>query len=51
MTLDLFEFTVRVNLTGTFNVCRQVAQVMANQDAFTDDGKKERSRFLGDDCY
>lgn len=38
MTVDLFDFTVRVNLIGTFNVCRQVAQVMANQDAFTEDG-------------
>ncbi|KAI9022287.1 hypothetical protein CLU79DRAFT_180079 [Phycomyces nitens] len=34
MTLEMFESTVRVNLIGTFNVCRQVAQLMANQDAF-----------------
>ncbi|KAL1927278.1 hypothetical protein VTP01DRAFT_3907 [Rhizomucor pusillus] len=40
MTVDLFDFTVRVNLIGTFNVCRQVAQVMANQDAFTEDGER-----------
>ncbi|KAI8377531.1 uncharacterized protein BYT42DRAFT_497231 [Radiomyces spectabilis] len=40
MTLDLFDFTVRVNLIGTFNVCRQVAQIMANQDAFTEDGER-----------
>ncbi|RCH94478.1 Dehydrogenase [Rhizopus azygosporus] len=40
MTLDLFEFTVRVNLIGTFNVCKQVAQVMANQDPYTDDGER-----------
>jgi NAD(P)-dependent dehydrogenase (short-subunit alcohol dehydrogenase family) len=40
MTLDLFEFTIRVNLIGTFNVCKQVAQIMANQDAFTEDGER-----------
>ncbi|KAI8144184.1 hypothetical protein BJV82DRAFT_608599 [Fennellomyces sp. T-0311] len=40
MSLDIFEFTIRVNLIGTFNVCRQVAQVMANQDAFDDDGER-----------
>ncbi|CAO3588180.1 unnamed protein product [Absidia cylindrospora] len=40
MTLDLFEFTVRVNLIGTFNVCRQVAQVLVNQDPFTEDGER-----------
>ncbi|KAI8888524.1 NAD(P)-binding protein [Backusella circina FSU 941] len=40
MTVDLFEFTVRVNLIGTFNVCKQVAQVMANQDAFTEDNER-----------
>ncbi|KAI7904438.1 uncharacterized protein BX663DRAFT_505040 [Cokeromyces recurvatus] len=37
MTLELFEFTVRVNLIGTFNVCKQVAQVMANQDTLNDE--------------
>lgn len=40
MTVDLFEFTVRVNLIGTFNVCKQVAQVMANQDPYTEDGER-----------
>ena len=38
MSLEIFEFTIRVNLIGTFNVCRQVAQVMANQDPFNEDG-------------
>ncbi|KAG2225879.1 hypothetical protein INT45_006575 [Circinella minor] len=40
MTLEIFEFTIRVNLIGTFNVCRQVAQVMANQDPFNEDGER-----------
>ncbi|CDS10421.1 hypothetical protein LRAMOSA03097 [Lichtheimia ramosa] len=41
MTMDLFDFIVRVNLLGTFNVCRQVAQVMANQDkTYTEDGER-----------
>lgn len=40
MTIDLFEFTIRVNLIGTFNVCKQAAQIMANQDAFTEDGER-----------
>ncbi|KAG0171588.1 Dehydrogenase [Apophysomyces sp. BC1015] len=40
LTMDLFDFTVRVNLVGTFNVCRQVAQIMANQDPFNDDGER-----------
>jgi NAD(P)-dependent dehydrogenase (short-subunit alcohol dehydrogenase family) len=40
MTVDLFDFTIRVNLIGTFNVCKQVAQVMANQDAFTEDNER-----------
>ncbi|ORZ03128.1 hypothetical protein BCR43DRAFT_466493 [Syncephalastrum racemosum] len=40
MTVDLFDFTVRVNLVGTFNVCRQVAQIMANQDPFNEDGER-----------
>lgn len=39
--MDLFDFIVRVNLLGTFNVCRQVAQVMANQDkTYTEDGER-----------
>lgn len=37
MTVDLFDFTVRVNLIGTFNVCKQAAQIMANQEAFNED--------------
>ncbi|KAI8097475.1 uncharacterized protein BX664DRAFT_326467 [Halteromyces radiatus] len=40
LTLDLFEFTVRVNLIGTYNVCRQVSEVLVNQDPFTDDGER-----------
>ncbi|KAI9314237.1 hypothetical protein BX666DRAFT_1862783 [Dichotomocladium elegans] len=41
LTMDLFDFIVRVNLLGTFNVCRQVAQLMANQDdPFTEDGER-----------
>lgn len=40
MTVELFEFTVRVNLIGTFNVCKQAAQIMANQDAFNEDGER-----------
>ncbi|KAG0180283.1 Dehydrogenase [Apophysomyces sp. BC1034] len=43
LTMDLFDFTVRVNLVGTFNVCRQVAQIMANQDPFNDDGMTRMS--------
>lgn len=39
MTIDLFEFTVRVNLIGTFNVCKQTAQIMANQEAFNQDNE------------
>ncbi|KAI8970429.1 short-chain dehydrogenase/reductase SDR [Mycotypha africana] len=41
MTMDLFDFTVRVNLIGTFNVCKQTAQLMANQeDASTKEEEK-----------
>ncbi|KAI9485422.1 MAG: hypothetical protein EXX96DRAFT_592566 [Benjaminiella poitrasii] len=40
MTLDLFEFTIRVNLIGTFNVCKQVAQLMANQDVLNEDNER-----------
>jgi 3-hydroxyacyl-CoA dehydrogenase/3-hydroxy-2-methylbutyryl-CoA dehydrogenase len=39
LTLDLFDFTIRVNLIGTYNVCRQVSEVLVNQDPFTEDGK------------
>ncbi|KAI8974941.1 hypothetical protein BDB01DRAFT_728509 [Pilobolus umbonatus] len=40
MTMDLFTFTVNVNLIGTFNVCKQVAQLMANQEAFNADNER-----------
>ncbi|KAI8339187.1 hypothetical protein BC941DRAFT_350218 [Chlamydoabsidia padenii] len=40
LTLDLFDFTVRVNLIGTYNVCRQVSEVLVNQDPFTEDGER-----------
>ncbi|KAI8059548.1 hypothetical protein BC940DRAFT_247512 [Gongronella butleri] len=40
MSLDLFEFTIRVNLIGTFNVCRQVANVLVNQDPFDEQGER-----------
>ncbi|CDH54993.1 3-hydroxyacyl-dehydrogenase [Lichtheimia corymbifera JMRC:FSU:9682] len=41
MSMDLFDFIVRVNLLGTFNVCRQVAQTMANQEkTYTEDGER-----------
>ncbi|CAO3697962.1 unnamed protein product [Rhizopus stolonifer] len=40
MTVDLFEFTIRVNLIGTFNVCKQVAQLMANQAPLNEDGER-----------
>lgn len=40
MTVDLFEFTIKVNLIGTFNVCKQVAQLMANQEPLNEDGER-----------
>ncbi|CAO3637409.1 unnamed protein product [Cunninghamella echinulata] len=40
LTMDLFDFTVRVNLIGTYNVCRQVSEVLVNQDPFTEDGER-----------
>ncbi|KAI9247852.1 hypothetical protein BY458DRAFT_526794 [Sporodiniella umbellata] len=40
MTVELFDFTVRVNLIGTFNICKQVAQIMANQDNASNDGER-----------
>ncbi|SAM06150.1 hypothetical protein [Absidia glauca] len=40
LTLDLFDFTIRVNLIGTYNVCRQVSEVLVNQDPFTEDGER-----------
>ncbi|CAO3642263.1 unnamed protein product [Cunninghamella blakesleeana] len=40
LTLDLFDFTIRVNLIGTYNVSRQVAEVLVNQEAFNEDGER-----------
>ncbi|KAF7731715.1 Dehydrogenase [Apophysomyces ossiformis] len=59
LTMDLFEFTVRVNLVGTFNVCRQVAQIMANQDPFNEDetnmtsvmGEAARAKIIRDAVF
>jgi 3-hydroxyacyl-CoA dehydrogenase/3-hydroxy-2-methylbutyryl-CoA dehydrogenase len=38
MSLDMLDFTLKVNTLGTFNVSKQVAQVIAKQDPFTEDG-------------
>lgn len=38
--LDTFKKVLDVNLVGTFNVCRLVAQQMAEQDPVTDDGQR-----------
>ncbi|MBD3647174.1 MAG: SDR family NAD(P)-dependent oxidoreductase [Pseudomonadales bacterium] len=40
MPLNYFEFVVRVNLIGTFNVLRLCANVMQNNDAVTADGER-----------
>ncbi|ORX63192.1 NAD(P)-binding protein [Hesseltinella vesiculosa] len=40
MTMEIFEYTIRVNLLGTFNVCRQVSEVLVNQDPFTEAGER-----------
>lgn len=39
MTLDMMDFTLKVNTLGTFNVSKQVAQTIAKQEPFTEDGK------------
>ncbi|RUO96189.1 hypothetical protein BC936DRAFT_142459 [Jimgerdemannia flammicorona] len=38
MTLDMFDFTVRVNLIGTYNVSRQIASILVNQEPLNEDG-------------
>ncbi|CAM0135666.1 hypothetical protein VKS41_005318 [Umbelopsis sp. WA50703] len=40
MSLDMLDFTLKVNTLGTFNVSKQVAQVIAKQDPFTEDGER-----------
>lgn len=40
MPLDRFEFVVRVNLIGTFNVLRLCADVMQNNEPVTEDGER-----------
>lgn len=40
MPLKNFEFVVRVNLIGTFNVLRLCAEVMQNNEAVTEDGER-----------
>lgn len=39
MTMDMMDFTLKVNTLGTFNVAKQVAQTIAKQEPFTEDGK------------
>jgi len=40
MTLELFRHTIEVNLVGTFNVCRQVAAILVNQEPLNDEGER-----------
>lgn len=40
MPLKTFEFVVRVNLIGTFNVLRLCAEAMQNNEATTEDGER-----------
>ncbi|XOV88737.1 MAG: SDR family NAD(P)-dependent oxidoreductase [Pseudomonadota bacterium] len=40
MPLKMFEFVVRVNLVGTFNVLRLCAEAMQNNEPVTDDGER-----------
>lgn len=40
MPLKTFEFVIRVNLIGTFNVLRLCADVMQHNEAVTDDGER-----------
>lgn len=37
--MDMMDFTLKVNTLGTFNVAKQVAQTIAKQEPFTEDGK------------
>lgn len=39
MSLDMLDFTLKVNTLGTFNVSKQVAQAIAKQEPFTEDGE------------
>jgi hypothetical protein len=41
MTMDMMDFTLKVNTLGTFNVSKQVAQVIAKQEPFTEDGENQ----------
>jgi len=38
--MDLMEFTLKVNTLGTFNVSKQVAQTIAKQEPFREDGER-----------
>jgi 3-hydroxyacyl-CoA dehydrogenase/3-hydroxy-2-methylbutyryl-CoA dehydrogenase len=40
MPLKTFEFVIRVNLIGTYNVLRLCAEAMAKNDPVTDDGER-----------
>lgn len=40
MSLDVFRFIIEVNLVGTFNVCRQVATILVNQEPFDEEGER-----------
>ncbi|KAG2177264.1 hypothetical protein INT43_007921 [Umbelopsis isabellina] len=40
MSLDMFDFTLKVNTLGTFNVSKQVAQAIAKQEPFDEDGER-----------
>ena len=40
MPLNNFEFVIRVNLIGTFNVLRLCSEVMANNEPVTEDGER-----------
>jgi NAD(P)-dependent dehydrogenase (short-subunit alcohol dehydrogenase family) len=40
MPLKTFEFVLRVNLVGTFNVLRLCSEVMQNNEPVTDDGER-----------
>jgi 3-hydroxyacyl-CoA dehydrogenase/3-hydroxy-2-methylbutyryl-CoA dehydrogenase len=40
MPLKMFEFIIRVNLVGTFNVLRLCAEAMAKNEPVTEDGER-----------
>jgi 3-hydroxyacyl-CoA dehydrogenase / 3-hydroxy-2-methylbutyryl-CoA dehydrogenase len=40
MSLDFFQWIVSVNLVGTFNVCRQVARLMADRNEPDENGER-----------